>query len=104
MDVIVISQCQKELDGFPKEILGEVLDAVAKLRIGITLSMPLSRPMPSLGRGVHELRLSDRSGQYRIIYVLIKGAAIYMVHAFHKKTQETSLKNIDTILRRIKKL
>ena len=39
---------------------------------GLILAMPLSRPMPAIGRGVHELRLRDRSGQYRVIYALIQ--------------------------------
>ena len=34
------------------------------------LSMPLSRPMPSIGPGTHELRLRERSGAYRVVYVL----------------------------------
>ena len=61
MDVVVLSQCEKELKSFPDDILGKVLDAMAKLRADQTLSMPLSRPMPSLGKGVHELRVKDKS-------------------------------------------
>lgn len=104
MDVVVISQCQRELKEFPPDVLGEVLDCLARLRSGLVLSMPLSRPMPSVGKGIHELRLRDRGNQYRVVYVFTKGSAIYLVHAFSKKTQQTPQKNIETALIRIKQL
>ena len=105
MDVVVLNQCEKELKTFPDDILGKVADAVAKLRDDQTLSMPLSRSMPPpLGRGVHELRFRDRSGQYRVIYLLKVRDAIYLVHAFKKKSQTTPKKHIDVAIKRIKSL
>ena len=104
MNLVVVAQCQKELQDFPEEVRGDVLDAIEKLRAGLQLSMPLSRPMPSLGQGINELRLKDRSGQYRVIYVVKSGDGLYLVHAFTKKTQETPRRNIETALRRKKLL
>lgn len=104
MDVVVLAQCAKEIDGFPEEIKGDILDCTAKLRNGLRLSMPVSRPMTSLGTGIHELRLKDRSGQYRVVYFVKKSDAIYYVHAFKKKTQQTSQRNIDIAMKRIKQL
>lgn len=104
MDVVVLPQCEAELKNFPKEVLGDLLDCVAKLRLGIKLSMPLSRTMPSLGKAIHELRLKDRSGQFRVIYFVKVGDAIYLVHAFRKKTQQTEQKEIKVSLQRIKRL
>src|SRR5947199_7108434 len=60
--------CEKELADFPEEVRGDLADALAGLDQGLLLSMPLSRPTPSIGRGVHELRLRHRSGIYRAIY------------------------------------
>ena len=104
MDVVVLAQCEKELKKFPQDVLGMVADAVAKLKKNQTLSMPLSRSLPSVGKGVHELRIKDKGGQYRVVYVLKVKDAIYLVHAFKKKTQATSKKNIDLATRRIKSL
>jgi len=59
---------------------------------------------PPLGRGVHELRFRDRSGQYRVIYLLKVRDAIYLVHAFKKKSQTTPKKHIDVAIKRIKSL
>mgnify|MGYP001592181401 FL=1 len=62
MDLIeVLKQCQKEIQDFPLAIREDLADALARLDEGHSLSMPLSRPMPSIGRGVHELRFRDRA-------------------------------------------
>jgi phage-related protein len=88
----ILRQCQKELDDFPEEIRGDLADAIARLEEGHRLSMPLSKPMPSIGNGVHELRFKDRSGIYRVIYVFAKGGNIWLLHAFMKKAQQTPKK------------
>ncbi|MBN21738.1 MAG: hypothetical protein CL678_10670 [Bdellovibrionaceae bacterium] len=53
---------------------------------------------------MHELRLKDRSGQIRVFYFIKKQDAIYMLHAFKKKTQELPKKEIDIALKRIKEI
>ena len=47
--------------------IGDLADALARSDAGGCLAMPLSRPMPSIGPQVHELRLRDRTGTYRVI-------------------------------------
>ena len=69
--VLVVKECRREIEALPWEIRGDLADALARLDAGLMLSMPLSRPMPSIGRGVHELRLKDRSGAYRVVYALV---------------------------------
>ncbi len=51
--------------------------------------------MPSIGRGVEEIRVWDQSGTYRVIYTARMKIAVYVLHAFQKKTQETSKRDID---------
>jgi phage-related protein len=53
------------------------------------------KPMPSVGKGVEELRVWDDSGTYRVIYVARLREAVYVLHAFQKKTQATSKHDID---------
>tara|TARA_Y100000780_G_scaffold132772_1_gene119379 strand:- start:88759 stop:89088 length:330 start_codon:yes stop_codon:yes gene_type:complete len=101
--VEILDACLKELRSFPKEVLRDFLDATAKLETGLILSMPLSRSLPSLGAGVHELRLKGKSGIFRVIYFMKKKEAFYMVHAFTKKSQKTPQKNIKLALKRIKR-
>jgi phage-related protein len=66
--------------------------------------MPQSRPMPIIGRGVHELRMKDRSGTYRIIYALVRRGAVHVLHAFKKTTQATPARSLDLARRRLKEV
>jgi phage-related protein len=100
--LIILKQCNKELMAFPEEVRGDLADAIARLEEGHLLSMPLSRPMPSIGKGVHELRLKDRSGIYRVIYILAGAGSIYLLHAFSKKTQKTPQSAIELTKKRLK--
>lgn len=102
--IVVLKPCQRELRLFPEVVRGDLADALARLDAGLTLSMPLSRPMPSIGSGVHELRLRHRSGQYRVIYVLVRRGAIYVLHAFRKTTQATPKGSIELAKQRLKEV
>jgi phage-related protein len=62
-----------------------MIRSLARLDSGEKLSMPLSRPMPSIGKGVHEIRLKDSSGICRVIYVFIGGGEIWLLHGFNKE-------------------
>lgn len=57
------------------------------LQKGETLSMPVSRPMPSIGSGCHELRITDKNSIWRVIYHT--GPAIVVLYIFQKKTNQT---------------
>ena len=97
----IVYPCRREILDFPEEIRKDLLDAAARLQEGHMLSMPLSRPMPSVGRGVHELRFRDRAGIYRVIYCLAGAGMIYFLHAFVKKTRETPWQNINIARKRL---
>lgn len=77
------------LRAFPEDIRRAFGKAIYDLQSGHTLSMPLSRPMPSLGAGAAELRIRDSSGIYRAFYVVKVADVILVFHAFVKKTQKT---------------
>ena len=47
------------------------------------------KPMKTVGAGVREIRVRDATGAFRVIYVLSKVDAIYVLNAFQKKTQKT---------------
>ena len=87
-----------------EELRGEFFDAVSLLTTGQVLAMPLSRNLSSIHPGLHELRLKDRSGQLRFFYFVKRGDAIYLLHAFRKKTQEIPRKELDLILKRIREI
>ena len=48
------------------------------------------RPMTSIGPGVREIRVRDEAGAFRMIYVASLADAVYVLHAFQKKSRRTS--------------
>ena len=60
--------------------------------------------MNSVGQGVREIRIRDRDGAFRVIYVAKFADAIYVLHCFQKKTQKTSPEDIALASRRYKDL
>ena len=58
--------------------------------------------MTSIGLGVREIRVSVEEGQFRTIYVANFDEAIYVLHAFQKKSQKTPQKEIDLARKRYK--
>lgn len=88
---------------FPKEIefLGDSLDqlrrfpALVRQAAGHELfklqtdEQPTDyKPIPTIGSGVNELRISSAKGQHRIIYVAKFQSRIYVLVVFEKKTQK----------------
>jgi phage-related protein len=51
--------------------------------------------MPTVGPGVCEVRIHGE-GEHRVIYVARFRHAIYVLHAFRKKTRKTSKRDIET--------
>ena len=74
---------------FPKPARREIGEAIFELQKGSRLTMPLSRPMPSVAPGVHEIRVRDSAGIYRAFYLLKSERGVIVFHAFEKRTQRT---------------
>lgn len=58
------------------------------------------KPMPTIGKGVEEIRVLDDSGAYRVIYTARLADAVYVLHAFQKKTQATSKRDTELATQR----
>ena len=61
------------------------------------------KPIGSVGSGANEIRIHVL-GEWRIIYVAKIRNAIYVLHAFQKKTQKTSQRDIDLARKRYKQI
>jgi phage-related protein len=72
-----------------------------QLQRGEKVGMPHGRPMPSIGRRCHELRVQDEQSTWRIIYRLDSDAVV-IGEVFSKKDQKTPKKVIDSCKRRFK--
>ena len=58
------------------------------------------KPVPGVGPGVYEIRVRDEAGAFRVIYVATFETAVYVLHAFQKKTRETPRVDIELAARR----
>ena len=74
--------------------------ALRRLQRGEGLSMPLSRPMPSIGRRCAELRIVDENVTWRIMY-RVDSDAVLIADVFAKKTQSTPKSVIDQCKKRL---
>ena len=72
-----------------------------KLQRGDLISLPWSRPMTSIGPRCHELRITDETTIWRLIY-RIDPDVIVILEVFKKKTQETPKNIIDQCKKRIR--
>jgi phage-related protein len=52
------------------------------------------KPMSTIGSGVCEIRVRDESGAFRLMYVAKFAEAIYVLHAFQKKTRKSARKDL----------
>jgi phage-related protein len=73
-----------------------------QLQQGAKLSLPQSRPMPSIGSRCHELRIVDETATWRIIYRLDVDAVV-IAEVFSKKTARTPKLVIDNCQRRLRR-
>ena len=72
-----------------------------RLQQGDNIGMPHSRPMPSIGKRCHELRVRDQEQNWRIVY-RIDSDAIVIAEVFAKKTGATPRKVIDKCKARLR--
>ena len=60
------------------------------------------KPMHTVGAGAYEIRVREVSGAYRAIYVAKFETAVYVLHAFQKKAQQTAKTDIELARARYK--
>jgi phage-related protein len=73
-----------------------------RLQQGENLSLPQSRPMPSVGARCYELRIRDENKNWRIMY-RIDEDAIVVLEVFNKTTRATPQSIIENCQRRLRK-
>jgi phage-related protein len=61
------------------------------------------KPMPEVGPGVREIRVHT-GREHRVLYLTQFAEAVYVLHAFEKKTRTTRRADIELARRRLRKL
>lgn len=95
----MLESTRRILQGFPKQVRIDLGTELRRVQEGLD---PTDwKPMPTIGAGVREIRTSYR-GEWRLIYVATFNEAIYVLHAFQKKTRRTSRADIDIAKQRLR--
>ncbi|MGA7884595.1 MAG: type II toxin-antitoxin system RelE/ParE family toxin [Acidobacteriaceae bacterium] len=97
-----LGNSRRVLREFPKSARQEAGYQLERIQMG--LSAEDFKPMPSIGKGVEEMRIREESGAYRVIYTARLTDAVYVIHAFRKKTRATSRRDIEIARERFQQL
>jgi phage-related protein len=62
------------------------------------------KPMRGVGPGVREIRVRDPAGAFRVLYIATLADAVYVLHAFQKKSQATAKRELDLATLRLRLL
>lgn len=61
------------------------------------------KPMSTVGPGANEIRI-HAGNEYRVIYIAKFAEAVYVLHAFEKKTRQTPKQDVELAARRYREL
>jgi len=95
-------KARQTIQAFPKPVRLAIGGSIFDLQRGAQLSMPMSRPMPDVAPGVHELRLRGADGAYRVFYYVKSIRGVVILHAFEKKTQKTPPREMEVCRKRLR--
>lgn len=101
----------------PVDFCGDALDALRAFPLGARREAGYQidkvqhgqdpddwKPMKTIGVGVREIRIRDEGGAFRVIYLAKLADAVYVLHCFQKKTEQTSEKDIALARKRYREL
>src|SRR4051794_1857691 len=100
--VIFIGSSLADLRAFPDRLRHDAGFQLERVQRG--LDPDDWKAMPTIGQGVREIRVRDASGAFRVIYLASFADAVYVLHAFAKKTQRTSPRDLALAQSRFKEL
>ncbi len=93
-DTIYLGSSAKDIEAFSVKARQRIATALYAINANIKLNPKELKYMPTVGIGVYELRIKADK-QYRIFFIAKFKEAIYVLHAFTKKTQQTASKEIE---------
>ena len=104
-EILWIKAALKDFEDFPtgtREVLAEALTVVAEGG-----HPDIAKPLHGLGSGVLELAVRRRGDAFRVVYAVQVGAAVWVVHAFQKKSKSgiaTPKAEMDLLRERLRRL
>ena len=96
-----LGSSQEDLVNFPRDARRECGRELDRVQRGL---MPTDfKPMLNVGKGVYEIRVHVL-GEWRVLYVARRGDAVYVLHAFQKKSPKTAKPDIELAIRRYRQM
>src|SRR4051794_23376745 len=98
-----VGSSKEDLREFPDEVQDHVGFALYQAQIG--LKHRAAKPLAGFGPGMFEVVSDFHANTYRAVYVVRFGEAVYVLHAFQKKSKKgiaTPKPEVDLIRRRLK--
>jgi phage-related protein len=96
-----IGSSQEDLVNFPRDARRECGRELDRVQRGL---MPTDfKPMLNVGKGAYEIRVHVL-GEWRVMYVARHDDAVYVLHAFQKKSPKTAKPDIELAIRRYKQM
>jgi len=98
-----LGSAKREFLVFPESVKDEMGNALGVAQFGG--KHPAAKPWKGLGPGVLELVENHDGNAYRAVYTVRFSEAVYVLHAFQKKSPSgirTALADVETIERRLK--
>ena len=101
-EVVFTGSSLNEIRAFPLDARQDAGFQIDKVQRG---EVPNDwKPMNSIGKGIREIRIEEASGHYRVIYLANLEDAVYVLHAFQKKSRKTRKSDIDLARKRLNEI
>jgi len=97
-----VGSAKKDLLRFPDQVVDNVGFALGVVQYGG--HPPSAKPWKGRGPGVFEVVENDGSGTYRVVYTVHFSKAVYVLHAFQKKSPSgirTAQTDVELVARRL---
>lgn len=85
-ELVFLGDSLERLRDFPEAARKEAGVQLHKVQQGLEPSD--WKPMASVGQGMREIRIRDEAGAFRVLYITRIEDAVFVLHAFQKKTQQ----------------
>ena len=100
-----LADSRSNVKSFPAGVQDDIGYALYAAQLGEMSTK--ANPLHGLGGSVMEIAANDESGTYRAVYTVSIGDAIYVIHAFQKKSKSgiaTPRAEIELVRQRLKQL
>jgi len=97
---LVIISCEIKTPPFSQEARIEAGVLLRVLQCGGSLKFPSARPMPEIGSRCFELRIKDRTAEWRI-FCRVDADVVLIIHVMAKKTRTTPKTVIELCKKRL---